>query len=83
MEYKGSVDIMRELENGARITMRCGPASSIWVSMGDTGHLIKHSQSHFHDAGGIWHQESLAEKLGFVGEKVSVNDILTAIGMGK
>lgn len=83
MEYKGSVDIMRELENGAPDYDAVWPASSIWVSMGDTGHLIKHSQSISITPVVFGIRESLAEKLGFVGEKVSVNDILTAIRDGE
>lgn len=83
MEYKGSVDIMRELENGAPDYDAVWPASSIWVSMGDTGHLIKHSQSISMTPVVFGIRESLAEKLGFVGEKVSVNDILTAIRDGE
>lgn len=83
MEYKGSVDIMRELENGAPDYDAVWPAGSIWVSMGDTGHLIKHSQSISMTPVVFGIRESLAEKLGFVGEKVSVNDILTAIRDGE
>lgn len=83
MEYKGSVDIMRELENGATDYDAVWPASSIWVSMGDTRHLIKHSQSISMTPVVFGIRESLAEKLGFVGEKVSVNDILTAIRDGE
>ena len=83
VEYKGSVDIMRELENGAPDYDAVWPASSIWVSMGDTGHLIKHSQSISMTPVVFGIRESLAEKLGFVGEKVSVNDILTAIRDGE
>lgn len=83
MEYKGSVDIMRELENGAPDYDAVWPASSIWVSMGDTRHLIKHSQSISMTPVVFGIRESLAEKLGFVGEKVSVNDILTAIRDGE
>lgn len=83
MEYKGSVDIMRELENGAPDYDAVWPASSIWVSMGDTGHLIKHSQSISMTPVVFGIRKSLAEELGFVGEDVSVNDILTAIQNGK
>lgn len=83
VEYKGSVDIMRELENGAPDYDAVWPASSIWVSMGDTRHLIKHSQSISMTPVVFGIRESLAEKLGFVGEKVSVNDILTAIRDGE
>ena len=83
MEYKGSVDIMRELENGAPDYDAVWPASSIWVSMGDTGHLIKHSQSISMTPVVFGIRKSLAEELGFVGEDVSVNDILTAIQNGE
>ena len=83
MEYKGSVDIMRELENGAPDYDAVWPASSIWVSMGDTRHLIKHSQSISMTPVVFGIRKSLAEELGFVGEDVSVNDILTAIQNGK
>lgn len=73
----------QELENGAPDYDAVWPASSIWVSMGDTGHLIKHSQSISMTPVVFGIRESLAEKLGFVGEKVSVNDILTAIRDGE
>ena len=77
MEYKGSVDIMRELENGAP------DYDAVWPASSDTGHLIKHSQSISMTPVVFGIRESLAEKLGFVGEKVSVNDILTAIRDGE
>lgn len=83
VEYKGSVDIMRELENGAPDYDAVWPASSIWVSMGDTRHLIKHSQSISMTPVVFGIRKSLAEELGFVGEDVSVNDILTAIRDGE
>ena len=83
MEYKGSVDIMRELESGAQDYDAVWPASSIWTSMGDTGHLIKHSQSVSITPVVFGIRESLARELGFVGRDVSVNDILSAIREGK
>ena len=39
MDYKGSLDIMRELENGAAGYDAVWPASSLWISVGDTQHL--------------------------------------------
>ena len=36
---------MRSLRDGAGEYDAVWPASSIWLSLGDTGHLIKHSQS--------------------------------------
>lgn len=41
MTYKGSVDIMNELKNGAADYDAVWPASGIWLSLGDEQHLIK------------------------------------------
>lgn len=45
MTYKGSVDIMNELKNGAADYDAVWPASGIWLSLGDDQHLIKHDKS--------------------------------------
>ena len=45
MDYQGSVDIMRELQQGAEGYDAVWPASSIWLSMGDQQHLVKHNES--------------------------------------
>ena len=55
MDYKGSIDIMRELQSGATEYDAVWPASSIWLSMGDEQHLVKHAASFFPDTGGLWH----------------------------
>lgn len=65
MDYKGSVDIMRELESGAEEYDAVWPASSIWLSMGDVDHLVKHSQSISMTPVVFGIRESLAEELGF------------------
>ena len=83
MDYKGSVDIMRELESGAEEYDAVWPASSIWLSMGDVDHLVKHSQSISMTPVVFGIRESLAEELGFVEREVSVNDLLEAIRNGK
>lgn len=54
MTYKGSIDIMHELEAGASEYDAVWPASGIWISMGDSGHLVKHNGIHCHDTGCIW-----------------------------
>lgn len=79
MDYKGSVDIMRELENGAEGYDAVWPASSIWISLGDKNHMIKHSQSVSITPVVFGIRRSLAEELGFTGRDVSVQDILNAI----
>ena len=38
MEYKGSVDIMRELEAGAETYDAVWPANSLWISLGGKSH---------------------------------------------
>lgn len=83
MDYKGSVDIMRELEGGAEEYDAVWPASSIWLSMGDVDHLVKHSQSISMTPVVFGIRESLAEELGFKDKDVSVKDILAAIQDGK
>lgn len=83
MDYKGSVDIMRELESGAEEYDAVWPASSIWLSMGDVDHLVKHSQSISMTPVVFGIRDSLAEELGFKGKDVSVKDILAAIQDGK
>lgn len=45
MTYKGSVDIMNELKNGAADYDAVWPASGIWLSLGDEQHIIKHDKS--------------------------------------
>lgn len=81
--YKGSVDIMRELQTGAENYDAVWPASSLWISMGDTGHLVKQAESVSTTPVVFGIRKSLAEKLGFVGRDVSVKDILSAIQDGK
>ena len=83
MDYKGSVDIMRTLQEGAEDYDAVWPASSIWISMGDENHLIKHSQSISITPVVFGIRQSLAEDLGFTGKDVSVKDILNAIENGQ
>lgn len=45
MTYKGSVDIMRELKNGAPDYDAVWTASSLWLSLGDEKHIVKHDES--------------------------------------
>lgn len=45
MIYKGSVDIMQELKNGAADYDAVWTASSLWISLGDEKHIVKHDKS--------------------------------------
>ena len=83
MTYKGSVDIMNELKNGAADYDAVWPASGIWISLGDEQHLIKHDQSISSSPVVFGIRKSVAESLGFTSGKVSVKDILNAITSDK
>ncbi len=83
MTYKGSVDIMNELKNGAGDYDAVWPASSIWLSLGDEQHIIKHDKSISSSPVVFGIKKSLAENLGFTSGKVSVKDILAAINSGE
>lgn len=45
IEYKGSLDIMRSLQSGASEYDGVWPASSLWLTLGDTEHKVKHIES--------------------------------------
>lgn len=83
MTYKGSVDIMNELKNGAQDYDAVWPASSIWISIGDEKHIIKHDESISYSPVVFGIKKSVAENLGFTSGNVSVKDILEAINDDK
>ena len=79
MDYQGSVDIMRTLQEGGGDYDAVWPASSIWISMGDQQHLVKYAESVSITPVVFGIRQSLAEELGFTQGEVSVKDILSAI----
>lgn len=83
MTYQGSLDIMRLLEEEEIPYDAVWPASSLWLSVGDTGHRIKHAESISITPVVFGIRKSLAEELGFAGREVSVNDLLRAIQSGE
>lgn len=83
MVYKGSVDIMLDLEKGDTDADVIWPANSLWITLGDTRHIIKHTKSIMTSPVVFGIRKSLARELGFIDKKVSVNDILGAINSGK
>ena len=83
MSYKGSLDIMRQLEEEDISYDAVWPASSLWLTVGDTDHRVKHAESISITPVVFGIRKSLAEELGFVGREVSVRDILSAIEAGK
>ena len=79
MIYKGSVDIMQELKNGAPDYDAVWTASSLWISLGDEKNIVKHDKSVCTTPVIFGIKKSIAERLGFTDGEVSVKDILGAI----
>jgi len=79
MQYKGSVDIMLELEKNNPPYDAVWAANSMWISLGDKQHLVKHSKSMMTSPIVFGIKKSLAQQLGFVDKPVTIKDILAAI----
>lgn len=78
--YKGSVDIMYTLKNGATRYDAVWPASSIWISLGDNTHCVKHSQSISLTPVVFGIKRPLAEQYGLTGRNnVSIKELLPLI----
>jgi len=83
IEYKGSLDIMRSLQSGASEYDGVWPASSLWLTLGDTEHKVKHIESVSITPVVFGVRESLAKSLGFTEKEVKVADIIEATRSGK
>lgn len=79
MTYMGSLEIMRLLQGDQIPYDAVWPASSLWVSVGDEAHRVKHLESTSTTPVIFGIKESVAERLGFIGRDVYVRDLLTAI----
>jgi len=77
--YKGSVDIMLDLQADSTVADAVWPASGLWITLGDNKHKVKYARSILTSPVVFGIKKSLAEKLGFVGHPVKVADILAAI----
>ena len=73
MEYQGSLDIMRTLQGETVDYDAVWPASSLWLTAGDTQYRVKHAQSISITPVVFGIRQGLAEELGFVGDVVEVN----------
>jgi Ca-activated chloride channel family protein len=79
MTYKGSVDIMMELQKETPAFDAVWPAHSLWISLGDRARRVKHARSIMTSPVVFAVRRSKAEALGFTGRPVHVRDILAAI----
>lgn len=84
VDYKGSVDIMLELERGKDMPYDAiWPANSLWITLGDTHKVVKHEDSVMHSPVVFGVKRSLAEQLGWLDKDVTIADILEAAEAGK
>jgi Ca-activated chloride channel family protein len=77
--YKGSVDIMLDLQSDTTGIDAVWPASGLWITLGDVNHRVKYARSILTSPVVFGIKKSLAERLGFTGHPVKVADILAAI----
>lgn len=83
IDYLGSLDIMRILQADNIAYDAVWPASSIWLNLGDTNHVLKYSETTSQTPVVFGIKKSLAEELGFVGRDVKTSEIIDAIKSGK
>ena len=81
--HQGSVDTMLELEQGATAYDAVWPASSIWLSLGDTGRVVEQAKSIMATPVVFAVKRPVAERLGWVDQDVTVEEILAAAESGQ
>ena len=88
LHYMGSLDIMGVLSDGGQDYDAVWPASSIWISMGDTNHLVKDAQSTSTTPVVLGVAKSKAVELGWADDSgatksVTTSQIIDAVSAGK
>jgi Ca-activated chloride channel homolog len=84
IRYAGSVEIMRELQKGKGSEYdSVWPASSLWLTLGDTTKVLKHQKSIYRSPVVFAVKKSVAQQLGWIGKSVSTEEILKAAESGK
>jgi Ca-activated chloride channel family protein len=81
--HQGSVDTMLELQGGAEAYDAIWPASSIWLDLGDTQHVVQQTKSIMATPVVFAVKRPIAEELGWVGRDVTVEEILAAAESGQ
>lgn len=84
MAYKGSVDIMLELQQSDAPYDVVWPASGFWIELGDTAKRVRHAKPVMLSPVAWGIRKGLAQELGLVGKKdVAVRDLLAHVQSGK
>ena len=79
LRFKGSVDIMLELERGAAGEADAvWPANSLWITLGDRQHVVRSARSILNSPVVFGIKRSVAERLGWIGKDIRIADILAA-----
>lgn len=81
--YQGSVDTMLDLQAGAADYDAVWPASSIWLALGNTGKIVSRQTSIMTTPVVFAVKRSVAERLGWIGQAVTVEQILAAAESGQ
>lgn len=83
IDYLGSVDIMMKMQSGKLDSDAIWPSSSLWIALGDTHKHIKESQGIYWSPVVLGVKKSVAQRLGWIGKDVKVDDILKAAESGR
>jgi Ca-activated chloride channel family protein len=84
VDYKGSVDIMLELEKGSSMPYDAiWPANSLWITLGDVQKVVKHEESVMHSPVVFGVKRSLAKQLGWLDRDIKIADVLQAAENGE
>lgn len=74
--YKGSLDIMRMLEDGSIDADAIWEGDSMWTSLGDKQHVVKNGKSIMCSPIVFGIKKSQAAQLGWIGREVGMQEIL-------
>lgn len=88
IDYMGSLDMMNVLKAGGQQYDAVWPASSMWITMGDTKHLVKDAQSTSTTPVVFGVAKSKAKQLGWADDTgatkaIQTQDIIDAVKAGK
>lgn len=82
--YRGSVEIMLELDQGKGTRFDAvWPANSLWIELGDRHKVVKFPESVMHSPVVFGVKRSIANRLGWLDREVTIADILKAAEAGQ
>ena len=82
MTYLGSLDIARQLQTGNVPYDGVWPANRLWIDYGDQQNIVRYDESMLRSPVVFGIKRSIAERLGWIGSDVFMEDILEATESG-